>query len=83
MKEEESGKRRISPANQAAIGFGYQFTAAIIVCAGLGYYLDHRRGGEGIAFTLGGLFLGLFYGGYELWKIIRRMEEKGQESDRP
>lgn len=48
------------------------------VFAGGGFWLDRRRGG-GVAFTLAGIGLGLFYGGYEVWKLIRWMNEEADD----
>ena len=56
----------------AALGLGTQLLAGMVVCAGLGYYADKRRGG-GALFTLLGMFLGLLYGGYEVWKLVRQL----------
>lgn len=58
------------PAAGAAVGFGIQFAVGMALFSWLGWKLDQRRGG-GQAFTLLGVFLGLGYGGYELWKLIR------------
>ena len=41
----------------------------------LGWWIDKWRGG-GQACTLAGIFLGLFYGGYELWKIVRELQRE-------
>ncbi len=65
---------RIPPGAQAAIGLGYSFAAGIIVFAGLGYWFDRKRGEDKVLFTILGLFLGLFYGGYETWKIVRSLQ---------
>jgi hypothetical protein len=39
-----------------------------------GYKLDQKRG-DGNLFTLLGMFLGLIYGGYEVWKLVRIQNE--------
>jgi len=41
----------------------------------IGYFIDQKKGSEPIG-TLVGAFLGLFYCGYEVWKIIRRSNEQ-------
>ena len=62
----------------AAISLGTQMTAGVAVFAGLGYWLDQRRGG-GSAFTLAGIFAGLAYGAYEVWKLVRRLNEEDRQ----
>ena len=59
----------------AALGLGTQLLAGMVVCAGLGYFVDRRRGG-GAAFTLLGMFMGLLYGGYEVWKLVRQITDQ-------
>ena len=41
----------------------------------LGYTIDEKRGGGGQGFTLGGIFMGFLYGGYELWKAVKQIQE--------
>jgi hypothetical protein len=50
-----------------ALALGTNMAAGMAIFTGLGYWLDHRRG-DGIGWTLAGMFLGLTYGLYELWK---------------
>ncbi len=40
----------------------------------LGYSIDQKTGG-GQLWTLGGIFVGLFYCGYEVWKIVRKNKD--------
>jgi hypothetical protein len=51
---------------------GTNLAVGMAVFAAGGYWIDQKRGGGG-AFTLAGIFLGLFYGGYEVWKLIKRL----------
>jgi hypothetical protein len=53
-----------------AVGLGLQLAVGLAVFAGGGFWLDQKRGG-GVLFTLLGAGLGLFYCGYELWKLAR------------
>jgi len=39
----------------------------------IGYQIDKRKGGQ--TWTLVGMFLGLFYCGYEVWKLIRKSDQ--------
>ncbi len=58
---------------------GTQLAAGMIFFAIVGYFvgdlLERKQAG-----TLVGIFLGLLYGGYEVWKTVRRLE---RTSDRP
>ena len=64
-----------------AISLGLQMAVGVAIFTALGYYVDRRRGG-GKAFTLAGVFLGLFYGGYEVWKIVRQINEEAEAQER-
>ena len=55
---------------QRALGMGFSWAAAIALCTLGGRWLDLRTGG-GFFWTLAGAALGLFYCGYELWKLWR------------
>ncbi len=72
---------RPSSALGAAVGLGSQLAVGMAVFAGLGWWVDRRRGG-GVAFTLAGVFLGLFYSGYEVWKVVRALQQESDEEDR-
>ena len=61
-------QRRFGPA----LMLGTNMAVGMAVFAGLGYYADRKMGG-GIRWTLCGMFLGLFYCGYEVWKVIREL----------
>lgn len=71
----------------AAISLGTNFTAGMLVFTFLGIQAG-KRFGHPDAWTLAGLFLGLLYGGYEVWKIVRltnqtedpRDEQRGDET---
>lgn len=65
-----------------ALTLGTQLAAGMAVFAGLGIYVDHRRGG-GEAGTLIGIFLGLFYGAYEVWKLVRSLNDDATRPPAP
>lgn len=76
MLEEKPPEERERAGIGAALSFGMTFTAAMVVFPALGWWIDQKRGG-GQGFALAGIFLGLFYGGYELWKLIRLLQGGG------
>ena len=57
----------------AAANMGIGCASAILLFGGAGYVVDRKRG-DGVAFMIGGLFLGLFYCGYEMWKLVRAVQ---------
>lgn len=75
--------RRIEPGRRnlvgSALALGTNMVAGMALFTFLGYKVDQKRG-DGRAFTLIGMFLGLFYGGYEVWKLVRQMQAAAGES---
>ena len=65
-----------------ALGLGLQLAGGMAFFSLAGYYLDQRRGG-GWAWTFAGMTLGFIYGAYELWKVVRLMNEAGRERGKP
>ena len=63
-----------------AIALGTNLTAGMLFFSGIGYYVDHRRG-DGQAWTLVGMFLGLLWCGYEVWKLVRFQETKNRAEE--
>jgi hypothetical protein len=57
-----------------ALSLGTQLAVGMVVFTLLGSYIDRKRGG-GYAFTLSGIFVGLFYCGYEVWKLVHQLKE--------
>lgn len=63
----------------AAMSLGTNLAAGIVGCTLVGVWLD-RRFGTGQRCTLGGVALGLLYAGYEVWKVVRSLEEADRAS---
>jgi hypothetical protein len=73
------------PYLKNAISFGANFAAGIGVFCFIGYKVGKKTGHQTL-FTLLGFFLGMAYGGYELWKIVRRLnqaENHGTKNNKP
>lgn len=72
---DESERQRQMKAT--ALTLGTQLAVGMAVFAGVGHYID-RRQGTGSTWTLLGVFLGLFYCAYEVWKLVRRIQEDAE-----
>ena len=57
--------------NLSAMTLGITMVTGVSFFTYLGYLVD-KRIGSGRTWTLVGIFLGLFYCGYEVWRLIRR-----------
>ena len=64
----------------SAIALGTNMVAGMALFTFLGYQFDQRRG-QGRTGTLIGMFLGLFYGGYEVWKLVRQLQAMARENE--
>ena len=69
-------RRRAAPA----LAFGTSFAAGFAVCSIGGNWIGRRLGKETL-FTLAGILLGFIYGGYELWKLVKRSKVFIAEQD--
>jgi len=59
---------------KSAVFFGSNFAAGMGLFSFAGFKLDEHFGTEW-KWTLAGVFFGLFYGAYEMWKILRNPDE--------
>lgn len=57
--------------NTSLIGIGYVMCGGMIFFSVGGYFLDEYFDSNPI-FTLSGIFVGLLYCGYEIWKLTRK-----------
>ena len=73
-KNQDMDKRKIPD-----VSIGLNMAAGMIFFAFLGNLFDRNRG-QGYAGTLVGMFMGLFYCGYEVWKLVRNSNQ--EESSR-
>ena len=67
----ENNPKGPSRAYLSAMTLGTTMAVGVGVFTYLGYLLDQKTGG-GQMWTLAGIFLGLFYCGYEVWKVVRK-----------
>ncbi len=66
-----------------AVMLGMNFAVGMAIFSFLGFYVDQRRGQSGILFSVIGICLGLAYGGYEVWKVIRILNAQAADACRP
>jgi F0F1-type ATP synthase assembly protein I len=72
MEPDPTEEKRPAIRNpSAAYSLAYNMVAGMLVCPLAGYWLDQKLG-TGERWTLGGLFLGLAYVGYQVWKVVRK-----------
>jgi len=73
--DEKSDKKKQSSQDpqrySLLLSLGLNMAVGMAVFSFLGYYIDQKTGARGF-WTLGGMFLGLLYCGYEVWKLVRR-----------
>ena len=73
-KNENRGLSPFLKQNLSAYSLGFSIPAAMAILTYLGYLLDQKWGGSVWTFT--GMFLGLFYCGYEIWKLVKKSNEE-------
>lgn len=66
----EPSDKNKNPNNLSLIGIGYVMCGGMIFFSLGGYFLDQYLSSEP-RYTLIGMFLGLSYCGYEIWKLTR------------
>lgn len=59
------------PKNIPGISLGINIAVGMVFFTMTGSWID-RKLGDGHFWTLVGMFLGVFYSGYEIWKLIRQ-----------
>ena len=83
--QDDARKKELFSFYGTALMLGLNMAVGVVVFTMAGHWVDQKRGG-GKAFTLCGIFMGLFYGAYEVWKVVRQLskkvsEQKGQGGD--
>lgn len=73
----------LPPAERSELGravmLGLNFGVGMALFSFVGYYIDQRRGG-GLFFTVSGMVIGLLYGAYEVWIVIRLLNEQARKA---
>jgi F0F1-type ATP synthase assembly protein I len=76
-------KTFLAPEGRSDLGqalmLGMNFAVGMAVFSFGGYWIDQKRGG-GLLFTVSGMVLGLGYGAYEVWKVIRLLNEQARKT---
>ena len=63
-----------------AVMLGLNFGVGMAVFTFLGYFIDYKRGGASILFTVIGMVAGLGYGAYEVWMVIRMLNAQARRA---
>ena len=66
--------------DSSATTLGYVIMAAVFFFTFIGYQLDRKFKNDFNLFTLLGIFAGLLYGGYEVWRLIQREQEYNKKT---
>jgi len=66
-----------------ALMLGMNFAVGMAVFSFIGYYIDRKRGNDALFFTVCGIVLGLAYGAYEVWIVIRMLNEQVRKATTP
>ncbi len=66
-----------------ALMLGMNFAVGMAVFSFLGYYIDQKRGPGALLFTVCGIGVGLAYGAYEVWIVIRMLNEQARKATTP
>jgi hypothetical protein len=73
----DSGSARDRAIYGQAVSLGINLAVGMAAFTLMGQYVDRKRG-SGNAWTLCGVFLGLVYGAYEVWKVVRLLNAQGR-----
>ncbi len=63
-----------------ALGFGSSFAVGMAIFSLSGHWIDVKYDKEAI-FTLSGVFMGFFYGAWEIWKLVAESNRSAVEND--
>ena len=63
------------PINNPALSFGTNFAGGMGLLCGGGWWLDNKYD-TSPKWILIGAFIGFIFGAYELWKVVRWLQEK-------
>ena len=79
----ETIKKLTKSKAHPGLAFGTNFAGGMALTCYIGYRMDQHYD-TGVTWTVSGAILGLVFGGYELWKVIRWIqarEEQQQEQN--
>lgn len=67
-----------SSSRLPGVSIGFNMAVGMGLFTSVGYLIDQKTGG-GQGWTLAGIFVGLFYCGYEVWKLVQRLNENNDK----
>ncbi len=65
--------------NTSGMTIGYTIMAAMFLCTFIGYKIDEKIKKGSSMFTLIGVFFGMAFSGYEVWKLVKSKENEDQK----
>ena len=77
---ETNGENKEPRKNIQGLTLGLNMAAGMAFFTYIGYRIDQARGGH--LWTLVGMFLGLLYCGFEVWKLVREGNKEEALRDR-
>jgi len=72
-------KDKDQPRNIPGISLGINIAVGMALFTFIGNWIDNKLGDEHF-WILVGMFLGIFYSGYEIWKLIRKSSHDQDEN---
>ncbi|MFA5060056.1 MAG: AtpZ/AtpI family protein [Candidatus Omnitrophota bacterium] len=69
---------KIDKSNFQHVSIGLNVATGMFVFSYLGFLADKKWGGQ--AWTLVGILLGLVYSAYEIWKLIRQLNDQDKKT---
>ena len=78
--ENSDDKVTLFKKHASALALGMNLAAGMALFSIGGYYLDVQSDEGQYPWTLTGMFLGLVYSAYEVWKVVRRLNKRDQSN---
>jgi len=79
--ENSDDKETLFKKHAPALALGMNLSAGMALFSLGGYYLDVQSDDGQYPWTLIGMFFGLIYAAYEVWKVVRRLNERDQSDE--
>jgi hypothetical protein len=78
--EDSDDKETLFKKHASALALGMNLSAGMALFSVGGYYLDTPSDDGQYPWTLTGMFFGLAYSAYEVWKVVRRLNKRDRSN---